>query len=74
MYSCDHDNSIVVYDKGNCPMCELIDEVASLNARYDILERDGNQLIDQLREENSSLNDEVKQLNKDIYRMQLEVF
>lgn len=63
MYSCsEHDGingCIVVYDSKNCPMCEANDRISDLEAELETLNNNSNKLIDQLKDEITSLKDEL---------------
>lgn len=58
MKTCDgHDNCVVVYDKYNCPICELENLVESLNDEIEQLKSEIVELrdeMDEIREKNDN--------------------
>ena len=64
----------IIYEKGGCPLCEMEEQKNILQSEIDLLKAESSETIDQFNGEIISLKDDIKQLNQDIYKMQLEVF
>jgi len=58
METCEHNGAIVVYDSRRCPYCELEKEKVELEGRVE--NRD--ETIDALRDEISTLEDKIAEL------------